>query len=164
MPTEGAILIDAGSTTAALAENFPTGPKLTVVTNTLPIALTLMAYPNVTVHTVGGRVRPTTLAEVDHWALRALGETRVDVAFLGANAFSVEHGLSTPDDSEAAVKRAMITAARRTVLLSDHTKLGRVAVFKYAEMSAIDVLITDKGMTTKDVRALEAVGVQVIRA
>ena len=104
------------------------------------------------------------MAEVDHWALRALGETRVDVAFLGANAFSVEHGLSTPDDSEAAVKRAMITAARRTVLLSDHTKLGRVAVFKYAEMSAIDVLVTDTGMTTKDVRALEAVGVQVIRA
>lgn len=164
VPAEGAILIDAGSTTAALAENFPTAPTLTVVTNTLPIALTLMAYPNLTVHTVGGRVRTTTMAEVDHWALRALGETRVDVAFLGANAFSVEHGLSTPDDSEAAVKRAMITAARRTVLLSDHTKLGRVAVFKYAEMSAIDVLVTDTGMTTKDVRALEAVGVQVIRA
>jgi DeoR family fructose operon transcriptional repressor len=164
VPAEGAILIDAGSTTAALAESFPTAPTLTVVTNALPLALTLLAYPNLTVHTIGGRVRATTMAEVDHWALRALGETRVDVAFLGANAFSVEHGLSTPDDSEAAVKRAMITAARRTVLLCDHTKLGRVAVFKYAEMSAIDVLVTDSGMTTKDVRDLEAVGVEVIRA
>jgi DeoR family transcriptional regulator, fructose operon transcriptional repressor len=164
VPAEGAILIDAGSTTAALAENFPMTAKLTVVTNALPVALTLMAYPNLSVHTVGGRVRPTTMAEVDHWALRALGEVRVDVAFLGANAFSVEHGLSTPDDSEAAVKRAMVTAARRTVLMADHTKLGRVAVFKYAEISAIDVLVTDKGMAMKDVRALQAVGVEVIRA
>jgi DeoR family fructose operon transcriptional repressor len=71
---------------------------------------------------------------------------------------------SPPDDSEAAVKRAMVSAARQTVLLSDHTKLGRVSVFKYADMSAIDVLITDKGMVTRDVRELEAVGVEVIRA
>jgi DeoR family fructose operon transcriptional repressor len=164
VPAEGAILIDAGSTTAALAENLPTTAALTVITNTLPIALTLIGYPNLTVHTVGGRVRATTMAEVDHWALRALSETRVDIAFLGANAFSVEHGLSTPDDSEAAVKRAMVAAARRTVLLADHTKLGKVAVFKYAEMSSIDVLITDTGMSTKDARALERVGVEVVRA
>lgn len=164
VPAQGAILIDAGSTTAALAENFPQNARLTVITNTLPIALILMGYPNLSVHTVGGRVRATTMAEVDHWALRALSETRVDVAFLGTNAFSIEHGLSTPDDSEAAVKGAMVHAARRTVLLADHTKFGRGAVFKYAEMSSIDVLITDKGLPVKAVRAIEAVGVEVVRA
>ena len=164
VPNDGAILIDAGSTTALLAEDFPTTPQLTVVTNTLPIALSLMGYPNLTVHTVGGRVRSTTMAEVDHWALRALGELRVDVAFLGTNAFSVEHGLSTPDDSEAAVKRAMVSCARRRVLLADHTKLGRVSVFKYADMSSIDVLVTDTGMRLQDARELERAGVEVIRA
>lgn len=164
VPSEGAILIDAGSTTAALAEQFPTAPKLTVITNTLPIALTLLGYPNLNVHTVGGRVRPTTMAEVDHWALRALEEVRVDVAFLGTNAFSVEHGLCTPDASEAAVKRAMVEASRRKVLLADHTKFGRASVFKYAETSSIDVLVTDTRMSNENVRALEKLGVEVVRA
>jgi DeoR family transcriptional regulator, fructose operon transcriptional repressor len=164
IPTEGAILLDAGSTTAALADAFPTGPTLTVITNTLPIALSLLGYPNVTVHTLGGRVRSTTMAEVDHWALRTLGELHVDVAFLGTNAFSIADGLSTPDDSEAAVKRAMIQAARQCILLADHTKYGRRAVFQYAEMTSIDVLVTDKGMTPREARALEAIGVEVVRA
>lgn len=163
VPTEGAVLLDAGSTTAALAENFPVGPRLTVITNTLPIALSLLGRPNLTVHTLGGRVRATTMAEVDHWALRTLGELQVDVAFLGTNAFSVDHGLSTPDNSEAAVKRAMVAAGRQRILLADHTKFRRSAVFKYAELGDMDVLITDKGLTAKDARSIQSLGVEVLR-
>jgi DeoR family fructose operon transcriptional repressor len=163
VPIEGAILLDAGSTTAALADNFPTRSHLTVITNTLPIALALLAHPNLSVHTVGGRVRATTMAEVDHWALRALLEVHVDVAFLGTNAFSIEHGLSTPDDSEAAVKGAMVAAARRRILLADHSKLGRTAVFRYADLASIDVLVTDTGMADKDAEALARHGLEVIR-
>ncbi len=164
LPPSGAILLDAGSTTAAFAAALPPGVSLTVVTNTLPIALGLLAHPGLRVHTLGGRVRATTMAEVDHWALRALAELRVDVAFLGTNAFSVAGGLSTPDDSEAAVKRAMVAAAQTRVLLADHTKLGRRAVFGYAELASIDVLVTDTGMAAGDVRAIEAAGVQVVLA
>jgi DeoR family fructose operon transcriptional repressor len=164
VPAEGAVLIDAGSTTAALAEVFPPNPTLTVVTNTLPIALTLLGYPNLTVHTLGGRVRPTTMAEVDHWALRALHELQVDIAFLGTNAYSVKHGLCTPDPAEAAVKGAMVAAARRRILLADHSKCGLSSVFRYAEMGSIDVLVTDTGLPVEEARALEACGVEVIRA
>jgi DeoR family fructose operon transcriptional repressor len=164
VPKEGAVLLDAGSTTTALAENFPNRSSLTVITNALPIALTLLAHPNLSVHTVGGRVRATTMAEVDHWALRALKEVRVDVAFLGTNAFSIEHGLCTPDDSEAAVKGAMVSAARRRILLADHTKFGRTSVFKYTELASIDVLITDTGMSKKDAQRIERHGLEVIRA
>ncbi len=48
-----------------------------------------------------------------------------DVCFLGTNALTVEHGLTTPDLAEAAVKRSLISSARRTVVLADHTKFGR---------------------------------------
>ena len=163
MPATGAVLIDAGSTTAALAEQIPAGSTLTVVTNTLPIALTLLAHPNLTVHTLGGRVRATTMAEVDRWALRSLAKL-VDVAFLGTNAFWVEQGLFTPDDAEAAVKGAMVSAAAKRVLLADHTKLGRVSVFKYADTASVDVLVTDTGASGRDVRLLEEAGVEVVLA
>ncbi len=164
LPQTGAVLIDAGSTTAALAANLPHGTSLVAITNALPIALALTTNPQMTVHMLGGRIRKATMASVDAWALRDLEEVRADVAFVGTNAFSLDHGLSTPDAAEATVKRAMIEAARLTVLLADHTKFGREAVFKYADLDMIDVLITDDGLTATDAKSLEVdAGVEVVR-
>ena len=57
LPAEGSVLLDAGSTTSRLADIFPTDRSLLVFTNTLPIALILLGRPNLTVHTIGGRLR-----------------------------------------------------------------------------------------------------------
>jgi DeoR family fructose operon transcriptional repressor len=164
LPPTGAVLIDSGTTTAALAANLPPGSSLVAVTNALPVALALMAHPRLTVHMIGGRIRAATMASVDSWALRDLQQVRADVAFVGANAFSLGHGLSTPDAAEAAVKSAMVESARLTVLLADHTKFGRETVFKYADLDAIDVLVTDDGMSESDARSLTAAaGIEVLR-
>ena len=111
LPTEGSVLLDAGTTTARLAELLPSDRDLTVVTNALPIALTLSVRPGLTLLLLGGRVRGRTLAAVDDWALQGLRDVNVDVAFVGTNGISVERGLTTPDPAEGAVKRAMIAAA-----------------------------------------------------
>src|ERR1700710_2676045 len=124
VPDEGAILLDAGTTTGRLAEILPSERELTVVTNSVPIVMTLSARPNLTVLLLGGRVRRTTPAAVAAWALDALADTYVDVAFLGTNGVSAERGLTTPDPTEAAVKRAMIAASRRSVVLADRSKIG----------------------------------------
>lgn len=158
LPRTGTILIDAGSTTARLAELIPPDRHLTVFTNTLPIALTLTAKPNLTVYTLGGRVRNLTLAEVDSWTARSLSEINVDVAFLGTNGISLDRGLTTPDAAEAAVKHLMLRCARRPILLSDHSKIGQVSTHKYGELTDIDLLITDTGITAADDEALGAAG------
>ena len=88
LPVEGAILLDSGTTTARLAEMLPLDCELTVVTNSLPIALSLSVRPNLQVLVTGGRVRSRTLAAVGDWAGDALASVRVDVAFLGANGIS----------------------------------------------------------------------------
>ena len=125
LPVEGSILLDAGTTTARLAEILPANRDLTVVTNSLPIAIGLSVRPGVTVLMTGGRVRGRTQAAVGDAAVRVLGDTFVDVAFLGTNGITPERGLTTPDPDEAAVKRAMLAAARRVVVLADHTKVER---------------------------------------
>src|SRR5947209_19311223 len=164
LPAEGAILLDAGTTTARLAEILPPDRELTVVTNALPIAMTLSARPNVKVLTVGGRVRGRTLAMVDQWALHVLGETYVDVAFLGTNGVSVERGLTTPDVAEAAVKRAMLKAARRVVVLTDHTKVGNDCFARFGELDEVDTLITDDGVNLEVAADLQAAGPRVVLA
>lgn len=164
LPDEGAILLDAGTTTARLAELLPTDRELTVVTNGLPIAMALVARPNVKVLTIGGRVRGRTLAMVDEWALRILAETYVDVAFLGTNGISVERGLTTPDVAEAAVKRAMLRAARRVVVVTDHTKVGNDCFARFGELDEVDTLITDEGVNLEVAADLQAAGPRVVLA
>lgn len=164
LPAEGAILLDAGTTTAALADILPTDRELTVLTNAIPIAMALSARPNVTVLTIGGRVRGRTLATVDAWALRVLAETFVDVAFLGANGVSVERGLTTPDLAEAAVKRAMLGAARRVVVLADHTKIGNDCFARIGELEDIDTLISDDGLDVGLAADLQAAGPRIVLA
>jgi DeoR family fructose operon transcriptional repressor len=164
VPAEGAILLDAGTTTARLAELLPTDRELTVVTNAVPIASALSTRPNMTVLTIGGRLRGRTLAMVDEWALRILADTFVDVAFIGANGVSVERGLTTPDVAEAAVKRAMIRAARRVVVLADHTKVGNDCFARFGDLAQVDTLITDDGLDVELAADLQAAGPRVVLA
>jgi DeoR family transcriptional regulator, fructose operon transcriptional repressor len=164
LPVEGSILLDAGTTTARLAEVMPVNRDLIVVTNSLPIALSLSVRPGLTVRLVGGRVRGRTQAVVDDWALRVLGDTYVDVAFVGTNGISVERGLTTPDPAEAAVKQAMLAAARRVVVLADHTKVGAAHFARFGGLREVAVLITDSGLDADVAARLEAAGPTVVRA
>ncbi len=158
LPQTGTILIDAGSTTDRLADLIPPDRQLTAFTNALPIALALAGKPNITVYTLGGRVRSRTLAEVDSWAARTLSEINVDVAFLGTNGISLDRGLTTPDPAEAAIKHLMISCARRRILLSDHSKIGHVSTYKYGDLADIDLLITDTDVADSDKTGLRTSG------
>jgi DeoR family fructose operon transcriptional repressor len=160
---EGTVLIDAGTTTGALVEQFPADRRLTVVTNAVPLALRLAPIPPVTVVLVGGRLRQRTLANVDDFALRMLAELRVDVAFMATNGIT-ERGCSTPDPSEAAVKRAMVRAADRTVLLADHSKFGQEHFVRFAELSDLDVVVTDAAVEQADLLPLQAADIEVVAA
>ncbi|GAB3880860.1 DeoR/GlpR family DNA-binding transcription regulator [Kibdelosporangium lantanae] len=161
-PESGTILLDAGSTTARLADALPVDRELTVVTHSVNIALTLVTRPNVTVMLVGGRLRGKTLASVDAWALQALRDTFVEVAFIATNGISVERGLTTPDPAEAMVKKAAIGAGRRCVLLADHTKVGNDHFARFADLGDIDTFITDKDVDDEVAAEIEAAGPKVI--
>ncbi|MEJ8635593.1 MULTISPECIES: DeoR/GlpR family DNA-binding transcription regulator [Streptomyces] len=164
LPTDGSVILDAGSSVGRLAGVFPLECSLTVVTHALPVAARLADHPGIDLHLVGGRVRHRTRAAVDAWALRAYGEVRADVVFLGANGFSAEHGLTTPDLAEASVKRAMVSAARRVVLLADSAKHGEEHFARFGDLADVDLLITDSGLAPKDAAAIEAAGTEVVRA
>ncbi|CAM5301175.1 DeoR/GlpR transcriptional regulator OS=Streptomyces tendae OX=1932 GN=GUR47_27315 PE=4 SV=1 [Streptomyces tendae] len=164
LPAEGTMILDAGSTVARMAAAIPPEASLTVVTHSLPIAARLADHPGIQLHIVGGRVRHRTRAAVDAWALRAYGEIRADVAVVAANGFSVEHGLTTPDLAEAAVKRAALTAARRVVLLADSSKYAQEQFARFGALSDVDLLITDQGLTPEDAGDIERAGTEVVRA
>lgn len=164
VPSEGSIILDAGSTTARLAEALPTDRELTVVVNSPVIATLLGSRPNLNVLLLGGRLRARTLATVEDWALRALADLYVDVAFLGTNGCSVRRGLTTPDPAEASVKWAMIAAARRAVLLADHTKFGNDHFARFGSLTDLDLIVTDSEVEDGLAVEMESAGVRVVQA
>jgi len=161
---DGSVLLDGGSTTAALADVLPSDRRLYVATNSVPIAARLSASPGVTLHVLGGRVRGITQTAVGDATVRALRDLRLDVVFLGTNGISPGHGFSTPDEAEAATKRAMVRAAQRVIVLADSSKLGREHLMRFAAVEDVDVLVTDNGADPGVVAELETTGIEVLIA
>jgi DeoR family fructose operon transcriptional repressor len=113
---------------------------------------------------LGGRVRGVTQCAVGDETLRKLADLRVDVAFLGTNGIAVGHGFTTPDEAEASVKRAMVRAGQRVIVLADSTKLNRETLVRFAALEDVDVLITDDGADHETLEALDRAGIEVVVA
>ena len=160
----GTVAIDAGSTTARLVSYIPHGSRITAFTHGVPIAARLAPLAGVDLHLLPGRVRPRTQAAVGSATTQVLERVRVDVAFLGTNGITAEHGFSTPDSEEAAVKEALVRAARRVGVLADSTKVGRDTTVSFAELGDVDVLVTDTEPRSVPLQTFAAHGVEVVVA
>jgi DeoR family fructose operon transcriptional repressor len=165
----GSVLLDAGTTTALLAERLAawapsSGQQLTVITNSVQNLAALDKNPNLDLHLIGGRLRGITGALVGNAAVGQLEALRPDISFLGTNGISAGFGLSTPDEVEGAVKAAMVRSARRAVVLADATKLGQDALVRFAALGDIDTLVTDAVPHAELREALELAEVEVLTA
>jgi DeoR family fructose operon transcriptional repressor len=158
VPDGGTILLDAGTTTLRLAELVPVDRELVVYTNAIPVLSTLLQR-GIAVVSLGGRVRPPTMAAVGPLAVRALAGINVDVAFLGTNGLSFDRGLTTPDADEAEVKHEMLRAARQRVFLVDASKFGSESLARHATLADVDVLVTDDTVTDEQRERLLAADV-----
>jgi DeoR family fructose operon transcriptional repressor len=164
LPTGGTVLLDAGSTTQAVVELLPPDADLTVLTNSVAAAAVLSTHPGVSLYLLGGRVRGTTGAAVGEWATGALEGVTVDLAVLGTNGLSVARGLTTPDQAEALVKRAMVRAARRVVVATDSSKAGDDHLHRFATLEEVDVVITDADLADDVAAEVRAAGPEVVTA
>ncbi|WP_159498556.1 DeoR/GlpR family DNA-binding transcription regulator [Microbacterium sp. 18062] len=144
----GSVFVDAGSTTAAVAAALPlhlrdTAGSARVVTHSIALAPTLADADGIDLSIIGGHIRGVTAAAVGAATVAAVSGLRPDVAFVGTNGLSAGFGLSTPDPEEAAVKTAIVEAARRVVIVCDASKFERELLVGFAPLSAIDALVTD---------------------
>jgi DeoR family fructose operon transcriptional repressor len=160
----GTILLDAGSTTVRLATLLPGDHPLTVFTHAVPIAARLAGLRHIDLRLLPGRVRRTTQAAVGADTVAALSNLRVDVSFLGTNGITAEHGLTTPDADEAAVKRALVERGSRVVVLADSSKFGIETAIRFASPAEVDVLVTDDEVSSADRRALGRAGIEIVVA
>jgi DeoR/GlpR family transcriptional regulator of sugar metabolism len=153
-----AIALSGGTTTYALARNLVEVPDLTVVTNSVRVADVFHSAAQVpgaargTAVVLTGGVRTPSDSLVGPVADRAIRGLHFDVLFIGVHGISVKAGLSTPNLAEAETNRCLVEAARRVVVVADHTKWGTVGLSSFASLEAVDALVTD-GALSEETRA-----------
>jgi DeoR family fructose operon transcriptional repressor len=157
------VLLDTGTTTLELAYLLKSCHPLTVVTNDLEIARVLEDAVEVQVVLLGGMVRKGYHCTVGPAGVRTVEHLRVDKAFMATNSLSLDSGASTPDLHHAETKRAMLAIARKSIFLCDSSKIGRESFARFAELDAIDVLITER-LSDDDRHRFEEHGIEVLVA
>jgi DeoR family fructose operon transcriptional repressor len=153
------VFFDAGTTTMEVARAVP-DIEFVAATNMPDLAMEL-ADRSLEVKLTGGTMRKRTRALVGPTAMAFLDRTNFDLLVLGTNALDATAGLSTPNEDEAAVKSRMVERASRVVLVADHSKFGERSFVSFADLDAIDHLVTDEPPTGRLATALEDAGVVV---
>ena len=139
--------ISGGTTTHTFAGELLDVPGLTVVTNSLPVADRFHegGRDDQTVLLTGGQRTPS-MALVGPLTVATLERLHMDMLFLGTHGIDPESGLTCPNLLEAQTNQAMAAAARRVVVLADHTKWGITAIARTLKLSEIDMVVTDSGL------------------
>lgn len=160
------ILLDVGSTTLAVARALVARPDLTdvvVITNGLSIALALeSAIPRFTVVLTGGTLRPLQHSLVNPLVSPSLAGLHVDLAIIGCTGIDDAGVVSNVNLPETEVKRAMIDASVRRVLVADTTKLGRRDLGYVGRLDEFDTWVTDAAPDDRAGELARAAGAELL--
>lgn len=159
---ETVIGMTGGSTALEVARALPLHRPITVVTNAINVAAELVGRSEIRLVVIGGILRPSYEA-VGPAAESMLSQYHLDVAFVGVDGISAEHGCTTYDEMEAQSDLAFLRRARRRVVIADASKLGKVTFARISEISDVTDVITDASAADEDAAAISRAGVNVIR-
>lgn len=142
------VALDVSTTALALAHEL-INRDLTVLTNSLNVALALRSSKTRLILS-GGYLRQLSGGFVGPLALRTIKDLRVDHSFISAKGLTLSDGMFDSDLDEIEVKRAMIRSATRVTAIVDSSKFGKRALGKIVDFEAVDLLISDSGLS-KDI-------------
>ncbi len=157
-----AILLDGGTTTLEVARLL-VGRPLQIVTNSLPIANLFASDRETDLVMLGGYVYPKTGVALGPTTVRAMEDVHVQQAILSCGGITAK-GLFNSNLLLVETERQMLRCADEVVVVADHTKVGRQALAFLCELSAIDTLIVDAGISADQRRLIEEAGVRLLVA
>ncbi len=156
--------LTAGTTATQVARSLRHRRGISVVTNTVNVAMELSRREDLAVTVVGGQLRGGWFSLVGAQAVAAVKETFLDRVFIGVNAIDAARGLTCHHPEEAAVNRALVGQARQRVVVADRSKLGRVVRCLICPTSEVHMLITDREASDADIAPFADAGIEVRRA
>jgi DeoR family transcriptional regulator, fructose operon transcriptional repressor len=156
------VLLAGGSTVVEVARNLLDRP-IQVITNSIPVAQVFWDCKRVEVTLTGGYLYPRLGVQLGPFCERMLGNISADVLVVGARGITA-NGVSDTNMLVVESTRAMIKAASKVVIVADHTKIGRDAMVRVADLSEINTVVTDAGIDPTHRDMLQEHGVSVVFA
>jgi DeoR/GlpR family transcriptional regulator of sugar metabolism len=154
------VMVDIGTTTLQAARHLH-GRDMTVVTTSLAVYEELATDPVVELVLPGGIVRRNYRSLVGVLAEDSLRQLKADVLFLGTSGVDAELAVWDTTMVEVPIKRAMIAAADRVVLLADAEKFSMSGIVRVCEAGAIDHIVTDDALPDAARAAIDEAGIEV---
>jgi DeoR family L-fucose operon activator len=155
------ILLDASSTAWYMAASMPDLP-LTVLTNSIKVALELSSKEKIDVISTGGILAQKSLSFVGPLAERSLDSYHVDKVFLSCKGVHLDRGISESNEMQGRIKQRMIGMADEVILLADSSKFDVQAFTHVADLAQVNVIITDRKISRDQVVRLEEQGITVL--
>jgi DeoR/GlpR family transcriptional regulator of sugar metabolism len=146
------VILDGGTTTLAVARALPADLQATVITHSPTIAAALVEHPTVEILLLGGRIYKHSAVACGAATAEAARAVTADLFLLGVTGVHAEHGLTTGDAEEAAMKRTLAGQAADTYVLASAEKIGAVSPYRVLDLDAVTAIVTD----ARDTAALEA--------
>ncbi|EHQ26357.1 DeoR/GlpR family DNA-binding transcription regulator [Mucilaginibacter paludis] len=142
--TDGMVVLTGGGTTMIeMVRMLPKTLTATIFTISPLVALQLADHPLITVILIGGHFSKNSQVCIGTQVVSYLNEIRFDVCFLGTNGISIGEGVTDSDLDIVQVKKAMINASNKLVIMCIAEKLNSVQRMRVCNLHQINYLITD---------------------
>lgn len=155
------IAITAGTTTTEVIRCVHALSGITVITNTVNVAMELSNRKDINVFVTGGHLRGDWFSLVGATAVASMRGLFVDILFIGVNGIDAQRGLTCFNADEAEINLAMVRQAKRKIVVADCSKLGVVAKWLICPSDTVDMLITDTCATESVLAPFRDLGVEV---
>lgn len=156
------VMLNSGTTTLTVYRMLPINMNLSIVTNSMAIALEAAGNPNFSVVLLGGYVNSKYQFTYGDVAENQLEHYYADKLILSVDGISCDGVLSTYYNQEAALARHMMRNSGVSIIAADYTKIGRTAFVKIESLSSEDMVVTNKSAPQDDLNSLISVTDNII--
>jgi DeoR/GlpR family transcriptional regulator of sugar metabolism len=157
------VALTGGTTTTEVVRSLKVLSDISIITNTVNLAMELSNRKDIEVIVTGGHLRGNWFTLVGPLATAAAEMLFSDIMFVGVDGIDAKQGLTCTNSSEAEVLRKLVEHAKVKVVVADHSKLGCVSKYLLCPTKSIDRLITDTGASASSIALFEKLGIEVIR-
>lgn len=136
--------------------------KITIVTNSVALALEGAQNPNFKIILIGGDVDADFQFTYGISAMKELERYCADLFIMSVDGIDINKGISTFYYQESEICKCMMERCSRTVVAADHSKIGRTAFAKISDLSRVDTIVTDSAADKSSLDKLRKKGIEII--
>lgn len=156
------VIFDGGTSAMLIAQMLPKDIRLTVVTNSFPIANILEDHEKVEVLFAGGRLMKKSFVTTGNETIRFFKKFRPDICLLGICSIHVDLGVTGPDYEESEVKKAMIESSGEVIALSTIEKLGTAEAYYVCPANQLTTIVTDQPDESEEFLIYKKIGIEIV--